>query len=147
MGMQQLHKMFKQASRHQPRPQDHTSSSAHQQWSDEPVTLATPVHKVWRRAYTPNGEPAALRLAFLTTVYPTVSHTFIRREIHALERRGHHVSRLSIRPAGVLADPVDVAEAEQTICILQRGPLRLIAAAIWMAVRPLAQTAAAISPR
>ena len=42
---------------------------------------------------------SALRIAYLTTEYPKVSHTFIRREILELERRGHHVLRLAIRGA------------------------------------------------
>ena len=48
-------------------------------------------------AYAP--APRALRLAYLTTQYPAVSHTFIRRELVELERRGHHVLRLAIRRA------------------------------------------------
>jgi hypothetical protein len=39
----------------------------------------------------------ALRLAYLTTHYPAVSHTFIRRELIELERRGHHVLQLASR--------------------------------------------------
>ncbi len=56
-----------------------------------------------------------LRLAYFTNQYPAVSHTFIRRELLELERRGHHVARHAIRPAaGALVDPGDLAEAEQT---------------------------------
>jgi glycosyltransferase involved in cell wall biosynthesis len=56
-----------------------------------------------------------MRLAYLTTSYPEVSHTFIRREIEALERAGHEVERFSIRrPGSRLVDPDDIAEVERT---------------------------------
>jgi colanic acid/amylovoran biosynthesis glycosyltransferase len=38
-----------------------------------------------------------MRIAYLINRYPAVSHSFIRREILALERRGHDVLRISIR--------------------------------------------------
>ena len=38
-----------------------------------------------------------MRIAYLINQYPKVSHTFIRREIQALERKGVSVMRLSIR--------------------------------------------------
>jgi colanic acid/amylovoran biosynthesis glycosyltransferase len=61
----------------------------------------------------------AMRLAYLTTEYPKVSHTFIRREIHELERRGHSVLRLAIR-GGAVADALDHAELEMTFrCLSQ----------------------------
>ncbi|MCB9655201.1 MAG: glycosyltransferase family 4 protein [Deltaproteobacteria bacterium] len=57
-----------------------------------------------------------LRLAYLTTEYPKVSHTFIRREILELERRGLPILRLAIRnPGGAIADPADEEEAKKTI--------------------------------
>lgn len=66
-----------------------------------------------------------MRIAYLTTAYPEVSHTFIRREIHELERRGHDVLRLSVRePTSRLVDPRDVAERPRTQYLLaQRGAL------------------------
>lgn len=54
------------------------------------------------------------RIAYLTTQYPSVSHTFIRREIQGLEALGYSVLRLSIRPGAALVDPADTAEAAQT---------------------------------
>ena len=48
-----------------------------------------------------------LRIAYLTAEYPKVSHTFIRREISELTRRGHEIFRVSIRPPGPLVDPAD----------------------------------------
>jgi colanic acid/amylovoran biosynthesis glycosyltransferase len=66
-----------------------------------------------------------MRLAYLTTAYPKVSHTFIRREIVELERRGHEVTRIAIRGAdGVIADPADREEALKTFVCLEQPPWR-----------------------
>lgn len=81
-----------------------------------------------------------MRLAYLTTSYPEVSHTFIRREIQALERLGHDVERLSVRePSSTLVDPDDLSEVERTYYVLpslradllpalSMNPLRLLRA-------------------
>lgn len=68
-----------------------------------------------------------MRIAYLTTAYPEVSHTFIRREIHELERRGHDVLRLSVRePTSRLVDPRDLEERPRTTYLLaERGGLLL----------------------
>jgi glycosyltransferase involved in cell wall biosynthesis len=72
---------------------------------------------------------ARLRVAYLVNQYPAVSHSFIRREIAALEARGVEVARFSIRrPPTDLVDPADVAEARATRVVLAAGPLALIAA-------------------
>ena len=80
----------------------------------------------------------ALRLAYLTTQYPAVSHTFIRRELVELERRGHHVLRLAIRRvAGPLPDPADSAEQSKTLhCLAQPMVALLVAVICSMASRP-----------
>jgi colanic acid/amylovoran biosynthesis glycosyltransferase len=68
----------------------------------------------------------SLRLAYLTTEYPKASHTFVRREIEGLERRGHDVLRLSIRDAGsAVVDPADLRERERTIYCLKQSPSTL----------------------
>jgi len=73
-----------------------------------------------------------MRLAYLTTEYPKVSHTFIRREILELERRGHTVERLAIRSAGdAIADEADRSERDRTWCCLSQAPLSILAA--WVA--------------
>ena len=41
-----------------------------------------------------------MRIAYLINQYPTISHSFIRREILALERQGHEVLRISVRGWG-----------------------------------------------
>ena len=38
-----------------------------------------------------------MRIAYLINQYPAVSHSFIRREILALERQGHDVFRIAVR--------------------------------------------------
>ena len=82
---------------------------------------------------------AALRIAYLTTEYPKVSHTFIRREILELERRGHHVLRLAIRGAGgAIADAADRDEAAKTIVCLNLPKLSMLGSIIAVKVtRPV----------
>ena len=50
-------------------------------------------------------------VAYLINQYPKVSHSFIRREILALERQGLPILRIAVRGWGdVLVDPADQAE-------------------------------------
>ncbi len=73
----------------------------------------------------------SLKLAFLTTEYPKASHTFVRRELLALEQRGHEITRLSIRDATqTVVDPADKAEAEKTIICLNLPKLQMIVSTI-----------------
>ncbi|ESW60841.1 MAG: glycoside hydrolase [Rhodobacter sp. CACIA14H1] len=78
------------------------------------------------------------RVAYLVNQYPKVSHTFIRREILALERQGWTVRRFSIRGwDGDVPDPVDRAERDRTRYLLKDGLLPLAAAAMrTLATRP-----------
>lgn len=70
----------------------------------------------------PAAEGAAMHVAYLVNQYPAVSHTFIRREILALERLGLTVHRFAVRGwDGELADPQDRAEREHTRYILRGG--------------------------
>lgn len=69
-----------------------------------------------------------LKLAYLTTEYPKVSHTFIRREILELERRGHEVLRLAIRdPGDAIADGADRLEADRTIHFMNLSKWNILA--------------------
>ena len=88
--------------------------------------------------------PAA-RVAYLVNHYPAVSHSFIRREILALERLGVEVMRIALRGwDGALADPQDIRERERTRFVLQQGGLALVAAMLANAfARPPAFIAAA----
>jgi colanic acid/amylovoran biosynthesis glycosyltransferase len=60
-----------------------------------------------------------MRIAYLVNAYPAVSHSFVRREIAALEAAGHSIVRVSVRRSGSpLVDPADRAEAERTTVLL-----------------------------
>jgi colanic acid/amylovoran biosynthesis glycosyltransferase len=75
-----------------------------------------------------------LRIAYLINQYPKVSHSFIRREILALERQGFEVMRLAVRGWNEpLVDAEDVAERAQTRYVLQAG----VAPLLWGALRAL----------
>lgn len=70
-----------------------------------------------------------MKIAYVLNTYPQPSHSFIRRELHALEGQGIEVLRLAMRPAAVpLADPGDQGEAGRTEYVLQAGGMRLLAA-------------------
>jgi colanic acid/amylovoran biosynthesis glycosyltransferase len=71
-----------------------------------------------------------VRLAYLTSQYPAPSHTFIRREVDALARRGIHVHTLSVRPPAGYGDR-DVAAARDTWSILPLRPAHLLVAHLW----------------
>ena len=74
----------------------------------------------------------ALRVAYLVNQYPKVSHSFIRREILALERRGVAVLRIAVRGWGdALVDPADQAERARTRYVLQHG----LGAPVWAMLR------------
>lgn len=56
-----------------------------------------------------------MHIAYILNTYPQPSHSFIRREIRALEAQGHRVSRIAMRgPDAPLVDAQDRAEAERT---------------------------------
>ena len=80
-----------------------------------------------------------MKICYLVNQYPKVSHTFIRREIAALERQGVKVERVSIRRSGdELVDEADRAELERTRVILDVGMPGLISAlALCALTRPL----------
>ena len=85
-----------------------------------------------------------MRVAYLVNQYPKISHTFVRREIAALEREGLKVLRFSLRQGpDKLVDPLDQREAGLTTIILQRGALGLLLAVLRvMATRPRRAAAA-----
>jgi colanic acid/amylovoran biosynthesis glycosyltransferase len=88
--------------------------------------------------------PALMRVAYLINHYPAVSHSFIRREILALERHGFDVLRVALRGwDGALADPEDVRERERSRYVLRQGALGMLGALVAEAVaRPAAFFAA-----
>ena len=61
-------------------------------------------------------------IAYLVNQYPGVSHSFIRREIQAIEALGHRVDRIAVRGWDApLVDDGDVAEREKTRYLLKDG--------------------------
>lgn len=76
-----------------------------------------------------------VKIAYLMNTYPMTSTTFIRREIHALERRGVEVVRYAVREwSEHLVDPLDLAEREQTDYLLSGNVLALVQALLVEAV-------------
>jgi colanic acid/amylovoran biosynthesis glycosyltransferase len=72
---------------------------------------------------------APLRVAYLVNQYPKVSHSFIRREILALEAAGVVVDRYSVRGwLDAVADPDDELERGRTRYLLRGGAAALIGA-------------------
>ena len=63
-----------------------------------------------------------MKIAYLVNQYPSVSHTFIRREILALEQLDFDIERLTIRKSlAKLCDPKDIAELDRTHVILSQS--------------------------
>ena len=68
-----------------------------------------------------------MKIAYLVNQYPKVSHSFIRREILALEENGLKIERFAVRACdGELVDEADKQELEKTRVILQEGIVGLL---------------------
>ena len=86
-----------------------------------------------------------MQIAYLINQYPKVSHTFIRREIQALERRGVEVHRFAIR--GWDESQVDVQDqAEQALTryVLQGGAVLLVRGLLTSLLRAPLRTLSAL---
>lgn len=85
-------------------------------------------------------KPDAEHVAYLTGLYPAVSHTFILREVMALRAAGFRVTTCSVNRPGQehLIGPEEKAAAKATFYVLDqvRRPLVLLAALGRAAVRP-----------
>ncbi len=79
-----------------------------------------------------------MKIAYLINQYPKISHSFIRREILALEALGLPITRFSIRSCQEpLIDKADQEELEKTNVILDVGILGLLISLIKVAlIRP-----------
>ncbi|WP_085615596.1 MULTISPECIES: glycosyltransferase [unclassified Pseudomonas] len=76
-----------------------------------------------------------MRIAYFINQYPKVSHSFIRREILALERQGVEVQRIALRGWDAeLQDAEDSSEQARTRYVLQRGIKGLLAPS-WQVLR------------
>ena len=85
---------------------------------------------------TANDSPKKVRVAYLVNQYPKLSHTFIRREILALEAAGVEVVRIAIRADETKAvDPQDAAEVARTRYVLKAGPAAIALSCLVRALR------------
>lgn len=71
-----------------------------------------------------------MRVGYIVSEYPKVSHTFIRREIEAVEACGIDVERISIRDGGEVVDPQDRLEHGRTTRLLDGGTAALLVAGL-----------------
>ncbi len=87
------------------------------------------------------------RIAYLTSVYARAGDTFIRREVEELRRLGWTVHTFSIRrPDAAERVSEEIArEQEGTDYVLERGPLRLVAALARVALRSPRRTLRALA--
>ena len=77
-----------------------------------------------------------MKVAYLVSQYPMGSHSFIRREIQAVERLGIEVLRISVRGWDEkLVDPEDVREREHTRYVLRVGAWALAFSVLGALVR------------
>lgn len=68
-----------------------------------------------------------MKIAYFVNHYPKVSHSFIRREILALERRGFEVQRIALHGwKDPLPDTEDQLELTKTRYVLRQGALGLL---------------------
>lgn len=68
-----------------------------------------------------------LKIAYFINQYPKVSHTFIRREILALERQGFDIQRIALRGwSETTPDPEDRQEHARTRYVLRQGAWGLV---------------------
>ena len=75
-----------------------------------------------------------MKVAYIINQYPAVSHSFIRREIKALEDEEIEIFRFSIRPPAKLVDRADLLELEKTKFVLAVGILGLLSALLRTAI-------------
>jgi colanic acid/amylovoran biosynthesis glycosyltransferase len=77
------------------------------------------------------GTDRSADIAYITTGYPSPSHTFIQREIHELERQGIAIFPISINKVGSneLLSDTDRSDAKRTFTIKQISPLGAVVAA------------------
>lgn len=75
-----------------------------------------------------------LRITYVINQYPMISHSFIRREIQALERQGFEILRIAVRGWDAeLVDEEDRKERLRTRYVLQDG----LSVLLWAVVRTL----------
>jgi colanic acid/amylovoran biosynthesis glycosyltransferase len=85
-----------------------------------------------------------VRVAYFVNQYPAVSHTFIRREIRAIEALGVTVFRYALRPGENLVDPLDKGEEGQTRYIFRAGAGEMVRCCLAMLIARPSRTGRAI---
>ncbi len=86
-----------------------------------------------------------MKIAYFVNQYPKVSHSFIRREILALERQGFEILRIALRGwDGSLPDEEDRRERQQTRYVLRQGMSGLLPALLGSLLRSPARFLAAL---
>ncbi len=86
-----------------------------------------------------------MKIAYLTNQYPKVSHTFVRREIRALEKLGFEIVRFSVRETeDKLVDEADLEERNWTHVILRNGIGALLSALLRTCVTRLPKFVSAL---
>ncbi len=87
-----------------------------------------------------------MKIGYFTNQYPAVSHTFIRREILALEQLGVDITRYALKPIVLgLSDAQDLNELDRTSFILKAGIFKIATCALMTALSqpgPLARAVA-----
>lgn len=85
-----------------------------------------------------------MKVAYLVNRYPQLSHSFIRREIEALEHQGIEIERITIRPSGSQIHPADAEEAKRTWVLLRSGWLYILSSFVLASLKqPVAFATAA----
>lgn len=85
------------------------------------------------------------RITYFISQYPAVSHSFIRREILALEALGYTVQRIALRGWDAdLVDSGDIAERLRTRYVLEQGAGALLRATLREALGNTARFVAAL---
>ncbi|WP_013323982.1 glycosyltransferase family 4 protein [Gloeothece verrucosa] len=76
-----------------------------------------------------------MNIAYIVNQYPTVSHSFIRREILALEELNLSITRFSHRDCSdKIVDELDLCELKKTNVILKSGAVGLLSALLRVAL-------------
>lgn len=85
-----------------------------------------------------NRKGLAMKIGYLVNTYPSPSHSFIRREVQALERQGMTIHRFAMRGMRPqLVDPEDIIEHDKTEHVLDKGLARIgLTALVQIATAP-----------
>lgn len=86
------------------------------------------------------------KIAYIVSEYPKISHSFIRREIVALERLGWNIVRFAVRGwSDQLVDEADLIERDLTTYVLKQGIASLFVSVLVIAAsRPAKFSQAAL---